>query len=247
MDATIVIPARFASTRLPAKPLLSETGKPLIQYVVQAASKARCAAKVVVATDDQRIADAVTAFGAQAVMTRADHACGTDRIAETVDLLGLDDEALVINVQGDEPDIPPSCIDTLADLMGATHAHMATLATPMTAQAAADPNRVKVVLAADGRAMYFSRSVIPFDRDGSGRSSYLLHLGIYAYSAGFIRRFARMPPTPAEQSEKLEQLRALENGYTIQVAITDYHGAGIDTPEDYAAFVARKKAQPGAD
>jgi 3-deoxy-manno-octulosonate cytidylyltransferase (CMP-KDO synthetase) len=240
MNATVVIPARFASTRLPGKPLLSQTGKPLIQYVVEAASKARLVGRVVVATDDHRIAEPVAGFGGQAVMTRTDHACGTDRIAETADLLKLADDELVVNVQGDEPDMPASCIDALVALLLKGDTDMATLATPIPAQVAADPNRVKVVLARDGRAMYFSRSRIPFDRDGSGQANYLLHHGLYAYSAGFIRRFARLAATPAEQSEKLEQLRALENGYSIRVALTDYHGAGIDTPEDYAAFVARR-------
>jgi 3-deoxy-manno-octulosonate cytidylyltransferase (CMP-KDO synthetase) len=241
MNATVVIPARYASTRLPGKPLLSATGKPLIQHVVEAVRRASAPGRIVVATDDERIAGAVSAFGGEAVMTRADHVCGTDRIAETVDLLGLAEDAIVLNVQGDEPDVPPECIDRLAGLMAAGDCEMATLAARLDAAEADDPNRVKVVRDLAGRAMYFSRSRIPFDRDGAPGEC-LLHLGLYAYRAGFIRRFARLAPTPAEQREKLEQLRALEHGHKIAVAVVDYSGAGIDTPADYESFVRRVAA-----
>lgn len=205
---------------------------------VAAAGRVR---QIVVATDDQRIFDAVRGFGGQAMMTRADHRCGTDRIAETAIKLGLGDQEIVVNVQGDEPDIPAACVDTLVALLEASDAPMATLATRLAPDQADDPNRVKVVLARNGRAMYFSRARIPFDRDRTGHAGYLLHLGIYAYRVGFLKAFSAMTPTPAEESEKLEQLRALENGHAIAVAVVDYDGAGIDTPEDYAAFVARRR------
>ncbi|MCJ7543300.1 MAG: 3-deoxy-manno-octulosonate cytidylyltransferase [Phycisphaerae bacterium] len=252
MSAVVIIPARYASTRLPGKPLLAETGKPLIQHVVESIRPSRRVQRIVVATDDQRIADAVVAFGGEAVMTRADHPCGTDRIAEAAAKLHLADSDIVVNVQGDEPDMPAACVDKLIELLEGSEptppkqsrlqrpdAPMATLATHLPSKQADDPNKVKVVLDGRGRAMYFSRSRIPFDRDKSGKVTYLLHLGIYAYRVGFLKNFAGLPPTPAEQAEKLEQLRALEHGHAIAVAVVDYHGVGIDTPADYAAFVAR--------
>jgi 3-deoxy-manno-octulosonate cytidylyltransferase (CMP-KDO synthetase) len=239
MQATIIIPARYASTRLPGKPLLAETGKPLIQHVVEAVRGAPSAGKVVVATDDERIARAVAAFGGQFVMTRSDHRSGSDRLAEAAGALGLGDDQIVVNVQGDEPEIPPSCVDRLVELLAAGQAPMATLLTALPAEAAGDPNRVKCVTDSAGRALYFSRAPIPFDRDRTGGVNYKLHLGIYAYRAGFLRRFTQLAPTPAEKAEKLEQLRALEHGYSIMTAEVQYDGAGIDTPEDYAAFVRR--------
>jgi 3-deoxy-manno-octulosonate cytidylyltransferase (CMP-KDO synthetase) len=242
MSAVVIIPARYASTRLPGKPLLAETGKPLIQHVVESIQPARRIERIVVATDDQRIASAVEAFGGLAVMTRADHPCGTDRIHEAATKLGLSERDIVVNVQGDEPDMPPSCVDALVTLLERSDAPMATLATPLPAEQADDPNKVKVVLDARGRAIYFSRSRIPFDRDASGAVRYLLHLGIYAYRVGFLKLFASLPPTPAEQAEKLEQLRALEHGHVVAVVVVDYRGGGIDTPADYAAFVARVRS-----
>ncbi len=239
MSVYAIIPARFASTRLPGKPLLAETGKPLIQHVVEAVGQSTSIERVVVATDDARIAEAVAAFGGEAVMTRADHPCGTDRIAEAADLLGLGDEDIVVNVQGDEPDVSADCLDTLVGLLTDGEAPMATLATPLATDSAGDPNKVKVVLTVHGEALYFSRAKIPHDRDGQAPVSYLLHLGLYAYRVGFLKRFASLPPTPAELAEKLEQLRALEHGFRIAAAVVDYDGAGIDTPEDYVAFVAR--------
>lgn len=241
MKTIAIIPARYASTRLPGKPLLTATGKTLIQHVVEAAQKATTLSGVVVATDDSRILDAVHAFGGQAVMTREDHRCGTDRLAQAAQILALADDDIVINIQGDEPDMPPQCIDLLANLMANADAPMATLATPISAEAAADPNRVKVVLALNGKALYFSRARIPFDRDATGQAEYLLHLGIYAYRVAFLKHFTQLPPTPAEETEKLEQLRALEHGYDILVGQVDYAGGGIDTPADYAAFVDRMK------
>lgn len=239
MKATAIIPARYASTRLPAKPLLTQTGKPLIQHVVEAVRKAKSIGRVVVATDDERIRAAVEGFRGQAVMTRADHRSGSDRLAEAAELLGLGDDDIVVNVQGDEPEIPAAAIDRVVELVAGSTAPMATLVTHLSAEEACDPNRVKAVLGRDGRAMYFSRARIPFDRDNAGGVRYLLHLGIYAYRVAFLKRFTKLQPTPAELCEKLEQLRALEHGYTIVAAEVDYNGAGIDTPADYAAFVKR--------
>ncbi|MFB3892549.1 MAG: 3-deoxy-manno-octulosonate cytidylyltransferase [Phycisphaerae bacterium] len=241
MSVIVMIPARFGATRLPGKPLLDRTGKPLIQHVVEAARGAKSAARVIVATDDDRIARAVERFGGTAVMTSAACRTGTDRLAEAAGKLGLADDDIVVNVQGDEPEMPPSCIDTLAELLVRSGQPMATLATPLAADQADNPNKVKVVLDKNGRAMYFSRARIPFDRDGTGTARYLLHLGIYAYRAGFLKTFTALAPTPAEQAEKLEQLRALEHGYGIAAAVVDYHGTGIDTPEDYEAFVEKMK------
>jgi 3-deoxy-manno-octulosonate cytidylyltransferase (CMP-KDO synthetase) len=240
MGVIAIIPARYGSTRLPGKPLLARTGKALIQHVVDSVRSAASVQRIVVATDDQRILDAVARFGGESLMTSPDCRSGSDRLAQAAGLLGLHDDDIIVNVQGDEPDMPPACIDKLVEIVAATAAPMATLATPISARDAANPNRVKVVLAGDGKALYFSRSIIPYDRDGDVTPKYLWHLGIYAYRAGFLKRFAAMAPTPAEQSEKLEQLRALENGFAIYVGVVNYDGMGIDTPEDYEAFVTRQ-------
>lgn len=241
MSVVIIIPARYASTRLPAKPLLKETGKFLIQHVVENVQDTPGIARVVVATDDQRIFDAVKSFGAEVVMTRVDHTSGTDRLAEAASLLNLADDDIVINVQGDEPNIPPVLITTLIKLLENSDAPMATLCTPLDTQAAADPNKVKVVFDKLNNALYFSRAKMPFDRDGNAGAEYFLHLGIYAYRVAFLKKFTSLAPTKLEKTEKLEQLRALENGYRIRIAAVDYHGVGIDTPHDYAEFVASLK------
>jgi 3-deoxy-manno-octulosonate cytidylyltransferase (CMP-KDO synthetase) len=241
--AIVIIPARYASTRLPGKPLLNETGKTLIQHVVEAVRSAERIDRIVVATDDDRIAQAVRDFGGDEIMTSRDCASGTDRLAQAAEKLELAEEDIVVNVQGDEPDIPADLIDNLVDLLVDSGAPMATLCTPLPPEQAGDPNKVKVVFSADHRAMYFSRAPIPFDRDGDTDVSYFLHLGIYAYRVAFLKTFAALPPTPAEQAERLEQLRALENGYPIAIQPVDYDGLGIDTPQDYAAFAARCKGK----
>jgi 3-deoxy-manno-octulosonate cytidylyltransferase (CMP-KDO synthetase) len=241
--AIVIIPARYASTRLPGKPLLNETGKTLIQHVVEAVRSAERIDRIVVATDDDRIAQAVRDFGGDEIMTSRDCASGTDRLAQAAEKLELAEEDIVVNVQGDEPDIPADLIDGLVDMLVNSKAPMATLCTPLPPEQAGDPNKVKVVFSADHRAMYFSRAPIPFDRDGDTDVSYFLHLGIYAYRVAFLKTFAALPPTPAEQAERLEQLRALENGYPIAIQPVDYDGLGIDTPQDYAAFAARCKGK----
>jgi 3-deoxy-manno-octulosonate cytidylyltransferase (CMP-KDO synthetase) len=232
-----ILPARYASTRLPGKPLLAETGRPLIQHVVDAVASAEGVDRIVVATDDERIRQAVQAFGTESVLTSEACRTGTDRLAEAAGLLGLSDDDRVLNIQGDEPDIPPACVEALAGSLAGSGAEMATLAAPLRADQVANPNRVKVVCDLRGRAMYFSRAPIPFDRDAGGRVSHLLHVGAYAYRAGFLRTFAALESTPAEQAEHLEQLRALEHGFRIQVAVVEYDGAGVDTPDDYRRFV----------
>ncbi len=240
MGATAIIPARYASTRLPGKPLLAETGKSLIQHVVESVQAAERISRIVVATDDKRIADNVASFGCECVMTSDICRTGTDRLAEAADKLNLDADEIVVNVQGDEPDIPGKCIDQLIELITTGDAEMATLARPISPTDALDPSKVKVVCDCNSKAIYFSRSPIPFDRDGTNEVQYLMHLGIYAYRAGFLKWFASAASTPAEQAESLEQLRAIEAGRDISVGIVDYNGCGIDTPEDYAAFVARQ-------
>ncbi len=240
MRTAIIIPARYASSRLPAKPLLRETGKYLIEHVYEQACLSR-ADTVIVATDDERIVQAVQSFGGRVQMTRADHASGTDRVAEVA--AGLDAE-IILNLQGDEPLIDPATLDLLADLLAHDgHADMATLAVPITSAAQwRDPNCVKVVRDRHGRALYFSRSPIPYLRDGepdfsSPSSLFLQHLGLYAYRRNFLLDLARLPPEPLEQCEKLEQLRVLALGKAIQVGIVAHAGRGVDTPADYAEFV----------
>jgi len=245
-----VIPARLQSTRLPRKLLLAETGRPLIQYVWEAARKAKSLADVLIATDSAEIAEAVCGFGGRAEMT-GEHPSGTDRIAEVV-RRSLPDADLIVNIQGDEPELDPVHIDRLVALM-CEHpaAEMATLATPiLSAEQVLAPSCVKVVCAADGRALYFSRAPIPFSRDQSPAevlhtsNPWLLHLGIYAYRRAFLLELTQRPTSRLEQLEKLEQLRALEAGAQIQVGVVEQHSVGIDTPEDYARFVNRSKS-PG--
>ncbi|MBI2805398.1 MAG: 3-deoxy-manno-octulosonate cytidylyltransferase [Planctomycetes bacterium] len=238
MKTAIIIPARYASSRLPAKPLLRETGKYLIQHVYERACESRVD-QVIVATDDWRIFQAVESFGGQVVMTRDDHVSGTDRVAEVAERLDAD---LIVNLQGDEPMIEPDTLDRLAQLLaGDCDSPMATLAVPIASQELyRDPNCVKVICDRQGRALYFSRSPIPFVRDGepdfsSGR--FLQHLGLYAYRRDFLLKLATLPPEPLEEIERLEQLRVLALGYRIQVGVVPHAHRGVDTPEDYRRFV----------
>jgi 3-deoxy-manno-octulosonate cytidylyltransferase (CMP-KDO synthetase) len=242
MSIVGIIPARFASTRLPGKPLLAETGSPLIQHVVDAARRSTRLTRIIVATDDRRIFDAVTSRGGEAMMTRADHPSGTDRVAEVAGRLDAD---LIVNLQGDEPLIDPASLDLLVELLEADRAaEMATLAVPLrTAEAWANPNCVKVVTDGAGRALYFSRSPIPFVRDGKPDFAarpprFLQHLGLYAYRRDFLLRLASLPPEPLEQLEKLEQLRVLALGHAIKVGVVEQAGLGVDTYDDYRRFVA---------
>ena len=240
-DFIAVIPARFASTRLPGKPLLEIAGEPMVAHVWRRAA-ASAASRVVVATDDARIRDAMTPLGAEVVMTRDDHPSGTDRLAEVADTLGLADDAVLVNVQGDEPLLPPELIDQVAGrLMRDEGASVATLAESIgDVDTLFNPNVVKVTRAASGRALSFSRAPMPWDREGFREpptllttDAWLRHIGLYAYRASFLRAFSQWLPAPIEQLEQLEQLRALHYGHAIQVALAEQTpGAGVDTAED---------------
>lgn len=236
-----VIPARLASTRLPRKPLADICGKPMIQWVWEAARRARGISEVVVATDNDEIAQVVRAFGGRAQMTRSDHRSGTDRVAEVARELDVD---VLINVQGDEPLLPPTALEALVERFGPSTCPMGTLVHEETDPAElANPARVKVVCRNDGRALYFSRSIIPFDRDRKGTGKYFKHLGIYAYRRDFLLQLATLPPSPLEELEQLEQLRVLENGHDILVVPVVYDGFGVDTPEDLEAMRQAVKRQ----
>lgn len=242
MKFTVVIPARYASQRLPGKPLLRINGKPMIEHVVNCALKSD-AARVLVATDDQRIADAVSAFGAEVCMTSADHQSGTDRLQEVVAKLDLDDHEVVVNVQGDEPLIPAAVINQVAsNLIQRTDVSAATLCEPIAdIDAVMNPNVVKVVSDKSGKALYFSRAPIPWARDsynfkeGSAEPSVLArrHIGIYAYRVSVLHQFVSWPVADLEKVEKLEQLRILANGCSIHVddACAEVPG-GVDTESD---------------
>jgi 3-deoxy-manno-octulosonate cytidylyltransferase (CMP-KDO synthetase) len=249
MAIVCIIPARSASTRLPGKPLLSDTGMPLIQHVVDAARRSTRLTRIIVATDDARIFEAIASRGGEAVMTRDDHPSGTDRVAEVA--AALPDAEIVVNLQGDEPEVAGATLDLVASLLvDDPSVPMATVATPIRDAATYfDPSCVKVVISPKGRALYFSRSPIPHVRDFgfdpiSESPQAYLHLGLYAYRRDFLLGLGKMPPSPLERLEKLEQLRVLEAGYPIAVGIVDEPSVGIDTTEDYRRFVARWRRNP---
>jgi 3-deoxy-manno-octulosonate cytidylyltransferase (CMP-KDO synthetase) len=252
-----VIPARYGSTRFAGKVLAKDTGKFLIQHTYEQACRAKLPKKVIIAADDQRVADAAETFGAECILTSPQHQSGTDRIAEAVADLDVE---IVVNLQADEPEIDPANIDYLAELL--THHPdypMATLAANFSSpEQVADPNIVKVIISnvastsherratsgEIGRAIYFSRSPIPYDREKSGIGKieqYLRHIGIYAYRKEFLLKITSLPQTPLEKIEKLEQLRAIENGFDILVGKVEHTCDGIDTPEQYGEFVKRYK------
>jgi len=239
-DFVVVIPARYASTRLPGKPLREINGKPMIEHVYRRGRES-AARDVVVATDDERIADAAESFGATVCLTGDQHRSGTERIAEVADLFDWDDDTIVVNLQGDEPAMPATLIDQCAALLDDSAADLATLASPLLSDADFEnPNVVKVVLDDNGDAIYFSRATIPYARDEQGhseaRAAALHHHGIYAYRCGVLRRLVAAPPSPLETAEHLEQLRALSLGMTIRVGIPAHRpGAGVDTEQDLAA------------
>lgn len=254
-----MIPARYAATRFPGKPLANETGKPLIRHVIEQVRQSRRVQRIIVATDDPRIAQAGRDGGAETVMTRSDHPNGASRLAEAAQQLQLSQQTLIINVQGDEPEIEPMLIDQLIQgLLDDPEAPMATLASPFAAdENPADPNIVKLVCARVNdrlRAMYFSRALIPHVREMSSDAGdaaprpkdvtpYLKHPGLYAYRLPFLLEYATLSPTQLEQAEQLEQLRALEHGRPIAVVLTSTPHHGIDTPAQYAAFVLRHHAR----
>lgn len=227
-----ILPARWGSTRFPGKPLHPIAGKPLIQHVWERCQGAKLLSRVIVATDDQRIANAVEAFGGSAVMTSSDHPTGTDRLAEAAKAIPV--ATHVINIQGDEPLIDPALIDELAQaLIDDPALHMVTAANPLDPSdpAVADTNVVKTVLKVNGHALYFSRSPLPFFRNPVPGLQVLRHKGIYGYRRDFLDAFVAWPPSPLEQAESLEQLRALENGASIRVLTTSDTSPGVDTPE----------------
>lgn len=253
----VLIPARLASTRLPDKPLADIAGKPMVVRVAEQASRS-AAGRVVVCTDTEAIADAVRAGGFEAVMTRADHPSGTDRLAEAALRLGLADDEIVVNLQGDEPELPPALVDAVAGgLADDPQCAMATAAHAIDeVRDWFNPNVVKVVLDARGRALYFSRAPVPFHRDGLkgfpeavdhqraraalAQARPLRHIGLYAYRVAFLRGYAAMAPSALERIEALEQLRALAGGFAIRVVVTEEAPpAGIDTPDDLAAVRTR--------
>ena len=241
MKILAVIPARYDSVRFPGKVLAKDTGKYLIQHTYEQACCARLLSKVIIATDNEKVCAACKEFGAQCVMTSPDHQSGTDRIAEAVAAFDVDS---VINVQGDEPEIDPSNIDKLAKLLvDNPECQMATLVAGFeNREQIDDPNIVKAVVDKEGYAIYFSRSVIPYDRTTAGIGdvkNYLRHLGIYAYRKGFLKTITNLPQTSLEKTEKLEQLRAMENGFKILTAKVEHTCDGIDTPQQYQAFVKR--------
>lgn len=240
MSFMVIIPARYASTRLPGKPLVDINGKPMVVHVLERARESG-AERIIVATDNEEVRAAVQAVGGEVCMTRADHQSGTERLAEVVEKCGFSDETVIVNVQGDEPMIPPAIIRQVADNLAARRdVGMATLAVPIeSAEEAFNPNAVKVVMDAQGYALYFSRATIPWDRDRFAASretigdSFLRHIGIYGYRAGFIRRYVSWQTSPLEQIEMLEQLRVLWYGERIHVDVASVvPGTGVDTPED---------------
>ena len=251
MKTLVIIPARYASTRLPGKPVRPEikaaTGKFLIEHVYDQALRARNIHDVIVATDSPQIADAVRSFGGNVEMTSEKHQSGTDRIAEVAAKIPCD---AVVNVQGDEPELHPEVIEQTVDLLASDpHASMSTMANPIEDEAELlSPNAVKVVVDQGGYALYFSRYTIPYIRDKAGKPSladfrFLKHLGIYGYRRDFLLTYASMPPSALEKAERLEQLRALENGYRIKVGVTQHRSIGIDTFEDMNRFIQQYQAR----
>lgn len=237
MKVLCVIPARYASTRLPGKPLSMIAGKPMIQHVYERACQAQLPDEVVVATDNELVEQAVLGFGGKAVMTSPDHPSGTDRLAEVA--LKYPDVDIIVNVQGDEPMIPPEIIDRLAEVFdGDADLNMATMKVLMDEENYDNPAAVKVVTDQRGYALYFSRSLMPYPRNKPEDYKVFKHVGIYAYRRNFLLKYAALTPTPLERAESLEQLRALENGYKIKVLESDFQGIGVDTPEDLAAVNA---------
>lgn len=239
MEFDILIPARYSSSRLPGKPLLDIAGKPLIQWAYESA-RASAAGRVVVATDDERISDTVRAFGGEVCMTRPDHVSGSDRIAEASEKLGLAEDSIVVNVQGDEPSLPGDLIDRVAGLLEDDPGlQVATACHPiLDKKEFEDPNVVKVALNRSGQALYFSRAPIPFCASVETGERYgLRHLGIYAFRVGFLRRYSTLRVTPLESAERLEQLRILENGVPIALCLVEqFPGPGIDTLSDLERF-----------
>ncbi len=232
----IVLPVRLGSTRLPKKAILDKTGRPLVIHAADRAGKSKYADQVVVAGDHDDIKQAVEPYGAQYINTGSQHTSGSSRCAEVLDHIEAD---IVVNVQGDEPEVDPEHIDAVIETMADPKAKCSTLACPLDPEEQDNPNVVKVAIAHNGAALYFSRSLIPFDRDNTG-TQHWRHIGLYAYRPDTLRQFCQMPQTPLELSEQLEQLRLLEHGIPIQVVThQEPSPPGVDTLEQYEAFVSR--------
>ncbi|MEL0632760.1 3-deoxy-manno-octulosonate cytidylyltransferase [Pseudoalteromonas carrageenovora] len=250
MEFVVIIPARYASTRLPGKPLADICGKPMVQHVYEKACLS-AASKVVIATDHQNVFDEVSRFTTDVIMTREDHQSGTERLAEVVDILNLDSDTIVVNVQGDEPLLAPDNVSQVASLLNDSTAPMATLSVAIEEQDEVfNPNAVKVVSDINKNALYFSRASIPFDRSAMmiknnalNLAPFQRHVGIYAYRAGFIKQYIELSISPLEVLESLEQLRVLYHGFNIKIeqALVAPH-AGVDTPEDLAKVIAYLKS-----
>ncbi|OOF42503.1 3-deoxy-manno-octulosonate cytidylyltransferase [Rodentibacter rarus] len=243
MSFTVIIPARFASSRLPGKPLAEIAGKPMIQHVFEKARQSG-ANRVIIATDNENVAAVAQDFGAEVCLTSEHHNSGTERLAEVVEKLAISDDEIIVNIQGDEPLIPPVIVRQVAENLAKFNVNMATLAVKINeAEELFNPNVVKVVTDKDGYVLYFSRSVIPYDRDqfiglqeitkATLANVYLRHIGLYAYRAGFIKKYVQWSPTQLENLEKLEQLRVLWNGERIHVELAkEVPAVGVDTAED---------------
>ena len=248
--AVAIIPARYASTRLPGKPLVALAGKPMIERVWERVRRAKKISRVIVATDDERIIRAVAAFGGEAVMTRSEHRSGTERVAEVAATTVREGEEIFVNVQGDEPLIEPSAIDTAVEAIESDQSvPVATLAVPIAKPAdIMDPNVVKVVLDFDGNALYFSRAPIPWvrDRNAPVHARHLKHLGLYAFRRAALLDFPTLPLGDLERIEQLEQLRWMENGYKIRVAETPYDSISVDVPEDVSRLEQLLRELPSA-
>ncbi len=228
-----IIPARYESKRFPGKPLADICGKPMIQWVYERVSRSTLLDMVCVATDSKKIKIAVNGFGGRAIMTSPEHSCGSDRVAECANLLGLTDHDIILNIQGDEPMISPEMIDKLASCFQTPDVVMGTLARRINdPEEVFDSNVVKVVINNQGNALMFSRCPIPFNRDNREDVTYYQHIGIYGYRRSFLERYSDMAKGYLEQIESLEQLRVLENGYPIRVVVTPYKSIGVDTPDD---------------
>jgi 3-deoxy-manno-octulosonate cytidylyltransferase (CMP-KDO synthetase) len=240
-----IIPARYQSSRFPGKPLADILGKPMFYRVYERAASCGLLKKVCLATDDDRIYQAAIDLDVPVVMTDPDHPSGSDRIMEAATILGLEDESVIVNIQGDEPDLDKDIIDRLVQPFSSPEIDVTTPARIIDANEADNPDRVKIVRSSKGFALYFSRAKIPFPRDRREQDAhYLLHIGLYAYKLGALKTFTSLPPSPLEKLEKLEQLRLLEAGISIYVVMTDYKGFGVDRPEDLQQLIERMRRQP---
>ena len=233
-----IIPARYASSRFPGKPLADILGHPMFWHVYSRACRCAALERVLLATDDDRIRAAAEQWDVPCLMTRSDHASGTDRVYEAACQLGVTPDAVVVNIQGDEPLLDPLMLEQLIAPFADPAVMVTTLAMPIAPERAQDPNQVKVAMAANGDALYFSRAPIPFDRDGNSDDPFLGHIGMYAFRMSALERFVSLPQSRLEKREKLEQLRFLENGVPIRVVITNLSSRGVDTQEDLDAVRA---------